>query len=205
MKKFLVLGVLVVMLLSGCGKKAEETKPAEAAGIPGVPADMQAAFTQFGSALEKQDFAGAFLSLRSAMENFWRIRPLILQNERFVKSDGNTFGIFEPKETDEFAANEPMYLYLEPVGFGLKRSAEGKYEFGFNVDFSLESEKEEILGGQKGFANLPFSSWNFNTEIALTFTYTFSGLQKGRYKIITTVHDAVSDKTATSEKWFSIS
>jgi hypothetical protein len=204
MKKFLALGVLVLVLLPGCGKKPEETKPAEAAGIPGVPADMQVVFTQFGSALERQDYTAAFLSLRSAIENFWGITPLLLQNERFVKSDGNTFGIFEPKDTDEYAAGEPMYLYLEPVGFGVKKSAEGKYEFGFNVDFSLESEKGEILGGQKGFANMPFSSWNFNTEIALTFTYTFSGLEKGRYKIITTVRDAVSDKSATCEKWFSV-
>lgn len=142
--------------------------------------------------------------MRSTIEDFWGTTPLLLQNVRFVKSDENSFGICEPKESDEFSAGEPMYLYLEPIGYALKKNPLGKYEFGFNVDFSLMSESGEILGGQEGFAHMPFSSWNFNTEIALTFTYTFSGLEKGCYKIVTTVRDAGSDKTATCEKWFTI-
>jgi hypothetical protein len=205
MKKLFVLGCVLAVVFAGCAKKAEEGKSAEApAGIPGVPAQMQAAFTQFGAALEKQDFAAALASLRSANENFWVMSPLLLHNPRFVKSDSNTFGIYEPKESDEFASGEVIYLYLEPFGYTVKKNLAGKYEFGFNVDFSLESESGEILGGQKNFASLPFSSWNFNTEVALTFTYTFSGLDKGKYKIITTVRDAGSDKSAVCEKWFTI-
>jgi len=69
---------------------------------------------------------------------------------------------------------------------------------------SVENEKGEILGGQKDFARMEFSSWNFNTEICLTFTYTYSGLDKGRYKMVTTVRDVRSDKTATIESWFSV-
>lgn len=205
MRKLIVLGCVLAVVFAGCGKKAEEGMPAgPPAGIPGVPAQMQAALTQFGAALEKQDFAAALSSLRSAIENYWVVTPLLLQNLRFVKSDGNTYGIYEPRESDEFASGEVIYLYLEPFGYTLKKNPAGKYEFGFNVDFSLESESGEILGGQKEFASLPFSSWNFNTEVALTFTYTFSGLEKGRYKIVTTVRDAGSDKTATCEKWFTI-
>ena len=205
MKKLIILGCVLAVVLAGCGKQAEEGKPAEVpAGIPGVPAQMQAALTQFGAALEKQDFAAALSSLRSAIENYWVVTPLLLQNLKFVKSDGNTYGIYEPRESDEFASGEAIYLYLEPFGYTLKKNPAGKYEFGFKVDFSLESESGEILGGQKDFASLPFSSWNFNTEVALTFTYTFSGLDKGRYKIVTTVRDAGSDKTATCEKWFTI-
>jgi hypothetical protein len=93
---------------------------------------------------------------------------------------------------------------MEPAGYVVQKNDQGKHEFGFHADMSLENEKGEILGGQKDFANMAFSSWNFNTEICLTFTYTFSGLSKGRYKIVTTVHDARSDKIATVENWFSI-
>jgi len=205
MKNWIVLGCALAVALSGCGKKAEEgTSASTPAGIPGVPSKMQAALTEFGGAVEKQDFGAALVSLRSAVEDYWAMTPLLLRNLRFVKSDGNTYGIYEPRESDEFTSGEVIYLYLEPFGYAMKKGAAGRYEFGFNVDFSLESEKGETLGGQKDFASLPFSSWNFNTEVALTFNYTFSGLGKGRYKLVTTVRDAGSDKTATCEKWFTI-
>src|SRR4030042_3198622 len=157
MRKLIVLGCVLVVVFAGCGKKREEgCPPPPPAGIPGVPAQMQAALTQFGVALEKQDFAAALSSLRSANENYWVVSPLLLQNLKFVKSDGNTYGIYEPRESDEFASGEAIYLYLEPFGYTLKKNLAGKYEFGFNVDFSLESENGEILGGQKDFASLPF-------------------------------------------------
>jgi len=205
MKKLWVIGLILIFVLAACTKKAEEKKTEEAApALPGVTVGMMSALTQFGSALDKQDFAGAFQSLRAVLQDFWGMSTLLLENVKFVKSDNNTFGIYEPKETEEYASGEAIYLYMEPGGYALKKNDQGKYEFGFSADMSLEDEKGEILGGQKDFAKMGFLSWNFNTEICLTFTYTFSGLEKGRYKIVTTVHDVGSDKTAACEKWFSI-
>jgi len=207
MKKLCVLGLIVCVTFVACGKKAEETKAPEAPGtpaVPGVTAGMMTAISQFGEALGKNDFAAAYQSLRSVLVDFWGASPLILQNVKFVKSDTNTFGIYEPKAGEEYAAGEPMYLYMEPAGYTVKKNDQGKYEFGFAADMSVENEKGEILGGQKDFAKMEFSSWNFNTEICLTFTYTYSGLEKGRYKIVTTVRDVRSDKTAAIENWFSI-
>lgn len=207
MRKLFAVGLALVLIAAGCGKKAEEGKAVEMPAppaVPGVTGEMMTAIHQFGEALAKKDFAAAYLSLRSVLVDFWGASPLILQNVKFVKSDSNTFGIYEPKPSDEFAAGEPMYLYMEPAGYAVKKNDQGKYEFGFRADMSLENERKEILGGQKDFANMSFSSWNFNTEICLTFTYTFSGLEKGRYKMVTTVHDVGSDKTATVENWFSV-
>jgi len=205
MKKLLTLGLIFIFVLAACGKKAEEKKTEEAApALPGVTIGMMSTLTQFGSALDKRDFAAAYQSLRSVLLDFWGMSTLLLQNVKFVKSDSNTFGIYEPNETEEYAPGEAMYLYMEPAGYAVKKNEQGKYEFGIKADMSLENEKGEILGGQKDFAKMEFSSWNFNTEICLTFTYTFSGLEKGRYKIVTTVRDAGSDKSSTVEKSFSI-
>jgi hypothetical protein len=205
MKKLWVIGLILVFILAACGRKAEEKKAEEPApALPGVTVGMMSTLTQFGSALDKKDFAAAYQSLRAVLQDFWGMSGLLLQNVRFVKNDNNTFGIFEPKETETYAPGEAMYLYMEPAGYAVKKDDDGKYKFGFNADMSLENEKGEILGGQKDFAKMAFSSWNFNTEICLTFTYTFSGLEKGRYKIVTTVRDTGSDKTATCENWFSI-
>lgn len=205
MKKLWVIGLILIFVWAACGKKAEEKKTEEATlALPGVTAGMMSALTQFGSALDKKDFATAYSSLRAVFQDFWGMSTLLLQNVRFVKNDNNIFGIYEPKETEEYAPGEAIYLYMEPAGYAVKKNDQGKYEIGFKADMSVADEKGEVLGGQKDFAQISFSSWNFNTEMCITFTYTFSGLEKGRYKIVTTVRDVGSDKTATCEKWFSI-
>jgi hypothetical protein len=205
MKKLWAIGLILIFVLAACGKKAEEKKTEEVApALPGVTLGMMSTLAQFGSALDKKDFAAAYSSLRAVLQEFWGMSTLLLQNVRFVKNDGNTFGIYELKEIEEYAPGEVIYLYMEPAGYAVKKNDQGKYEIGFSGDMSLENDKGEILGGQKDLAKMAFSSWNFNTEMCLTFTYTFSGLEKGRYKIVTTVRDVGSDKTATCEKWFSI-
>ncbi|MBP1767478.1 MAG: hypothetical protein H6P98_1593 [Candidatus Aminicenantes bacterium] len=204
MRKLWVIGLILIFVWAACGKKAEEKPEEPGPGLPGVTAGMMSTLTQFGSSLEKKDFAAAYSSLRAMVQDFWGMSPLFLRNVRFVKNDGNTFGIYEPRETEEYAPGEVIYLYMEPTGYTLKQNGQGKYDIGFAADMSIEDEKGEILGGQKDFGQMAFSSWNFSTEMCLTLTYTFSGLEKGRYKIVTTVRDVGSDKTATCEKWFSI-
>lgn len=120
------------------------------------------------------------------------------------KGDNNSYGIYEPKENDVFTAGEPIYLYVEPAGYAETRNPAGYFEFGFKVDFQVVDDSGTVLGGQTDFAVLPFKSWNVNTEMSLTFTYTLSGLEKGKYKIITQVSDMHSAKKATNEKGFAI-
>ncbi len=189
MKRVMIFGMIVIFLFS----------IASAATY-----SFDTIFSQFKSSLDKKDYLKALQSLRSSLELFWKQSPLILNNVRFVKSDGNSYGIYEPKEGEKFISGESIYLYMEPVGYALKKNPKGFYEFGFTADFSIEDKSGKVLGGQKNFANLDFKSWNFNTEVSLTFTYTFTGLGKGRYKIITHVKDKNSDKKATVENWFNI-
>lgn len=201
MKRAVYIGLVLVLILVGCSQKG----PEKGTGTTTTGADaFDVTLSQFKNALAGQDYLKALQLLRSSIEMFWEKSPLLLHNARFVKQDGNSYGMYEPKEGDTFSPGEPVYLYVEPVGFTLKRNESGNYEFGFTGDFSLTDEGGKILGSQNDFANLNFKSWNFNTEVALTFTYTFSGLEKGRYKIITTVKDANSDKKATVESWLNI-
>ncbi len=201
MKRILLLGLIMAVTLAGCSKPAKT-------GAAGVNAEavgpFDAPFSAFKSAFVAKDYGEALAGLRSLMGTFWAESPLVLENPKFVKGETNSYGIYEPRENDVFSAGEPIYLYLEPAGYAVKRNAAGYFEFGFKVDFQVVDDSGTVLGGKTDFAVLPFKSWNVNTEMSLTFTYTLSGLEKGKYKIITLVSDMHSAKKATVEKSFAI-
>ena len=201
MKRLFWIGLAAGLVLSAACAKKE----GPAAG-PGTtpPGPFDASLAQFKEAMGKSDDAGALAALRSTFEMFWEKTPLLLNNVKFVTNESASYGIYTPKATEEFAPGEVLNLYLEPVGQTLKRNERGQYDFGFRADFVLEDETGKVLGGQNDFVNPSFTSWNFNTEIALTFNFTFTGLQAGKYKIVLTVKDVQSTKTATANKVFTI-
>ena len=168
-------------------------------------AAFEESFARFKSEFAAKEYYKAHKTLHSVVELFSEKVPLLLCNVRFVKGEDNSYGIYEPKQSNNFASGEPLYLYLEPMGFAYEKIVPaGYYEFGFKADFVLEDDKGNELGGQEEFADLKFSSWNRNTEVSLTFTYSFTGFEKGKYKVVTHVRDAHSNKSATVENWFYI-
>jgi hypothetical protein len=199
MKKVILLGLVAVMVFTVFfqGRMAEGAQTAVAGPFDGP-------FGVFKSAAAAKDYSKALAALRSLMLSFLAESPLFLENVRFVKGADNSYGIYSPRENDAFAAEEPIYVYMEPAGYVINKNPAGYYEFGFKADFQVTDEHGKILGGQTNFAVLPFKSWNPNTEISLTFTYTLSGLEKGKYKLITQVSDVRSLKKASCEKWFTI-
>lgn len=190
--KYMLIGCMAVSLLYA-GNTEE-----------GIFEPFDETYSQFKINFVKHEYFEAHAELHRLMENFWEKTPLLLRNVRFVRGEDNSYGIYDPKDGNSFAPGEPLYLYLEPIGYAFKKDAEGYHEFGFKADFTLEDDKGNVLGGQSDFANLDFDSWNHNTEIALTFTYTFTGLETGKYKVITTVNDKYSKKSATVEQWLYI-
>jgi len=201
MKKPFLIGLTAVLVLfAACAKKGGPE-----AGAGTTPSGLfDSKLAQLKEAMEKNDDAGALAALRSTFETFWKKTPLLLNNVKFVMSESASYGIYTPKATEEFAPGEVIYLYLEPVGQTLKKNERGQYDFGFTADFTLEDETGKVLGGQKDFVNPSFTSWNFNTEIALTFNFTFTGLQAGKYKIVLLVKDVQSAKSAAAVKVFAI-
>ncbi len=201
MKKLFLAGLIVTVTLAGCSKSAKT----EAAGTNTESmGPFDTSFSAFKSAFETKDYGKALANLRSLMGSFWAEAPLVLENPKFVKGENNSYGIYEPRENEVFTAGEPIYLYMEPAGYAMTGNPAGYFEFGFKVDFQVVDEGGTVLGGQTDFATLPFKSWNASTEMSLTFTYTLSGLEKGKYKVITQVSDMHSAKKATVEKGFAI-
>jgi hypothetical protein len=201
MKKILLLGLIAIVVFAGCSKTGESGAQGARAAAAGP---FAGAIGVFESAAAAKDYSKALAALRALMLSFWAESSLFLENVKFVKGANNSYGIYEPRENDVFAAGEPIYLYMEPAGYVINKNPAGYWEFGFKADFQVADESGKVLGGQADFAVLPFKSWNPNTEISLTFTYTLSGLEKGKYRITTQVADTHSPRKASCEKWFTI-
>jgi len=198
MKKTFLLGLIVTLALAVYAATGNEGAQAGPAG------QFDKAIETFKSTAAAKDYAKALAALRSLVASFWAESPLVLENVKFVKASGSSYGVYEPRGNDVFADGEPIYVYAEPAGYVFKKNPAGHYEFGFKADFQVADESGKVLGGQNDFAVLPFKSWNPNTEVSITFTYTLSGLEKGRYKILTQVSDMYSAKKASCDTWFTI-
>jgi len=198
MKKMILLGLVALLAFALCS--ATGTERAQTAPV----GPFDGIFATFKTAAAAKDYSKALAALKSLLVSFWAESSLALDNVKFVKGADNSYGMYAPRENDVFGAVEAIYLYAEPAGYVIKKSSAGYFEFGFKADFQVADESGKVLGGQNDFALLPFKSWNPNTEISITFTYTLSGLEKGKYKILTQVSDMNSTKKASCEKWFTI-
>jgi len=208
MKKILATFLVFSIFIFGCSKKdkaqsevAQTRTPMEEHKAASLE-PYETLFDSLKSSLEGRDYQKTLAVINSMKDEIWEQVPLMLQNVLLVKGPDNTYGVYEPAEDDVYSEGETIYLYVEPLGYKIIKSEAGYYEFGFSADFQVVTENGEIIGGQEKFVQLPFKSWHPNKEVAITFNYHFSGLPAGKYKIITTVYDANSDKKAAAEIWF---
>ncbi|MGB9906292.1 MAG: hypothetical protein ACPLRR_02760 [Candidatus Saccharicenans sp.] len=211
MKRILTGAMLIcflIILVAACSRKTESPAQKKEAVSPGaVPATAGTFDSLLGSmqeALQGKDYLKALAAADSIKEQIWEEAPLMLRNVILVKGMNNTYGIYEPEDDEAYSPGQTIYVYLEPVGYKIIKNEAGYYEFRFTADFQLVNENGEILGGQEQFADLPFKSWHPNKEVAITFNYNFSGLPAGKYKVVTTVYDANSDRKASAETRFTI-
>ncbi len=199
---------VLILLVAACSRKTESPAEKTEAGTPGTvsaPAGAyDALYASMLAALKNQDYLKALETADSIKDKVWEDAPFMLKNVVLVKGMNNTYGVYEPEEDDVYGQGDTIYVYLEPAGYKIIKNEAGYYQFRFTADFQLVNENGEILGGQEQFANLPFKSWHPNKEIAITFNYNFSGIPAGKYKVITTVYDANSDRKASVDTRFTI-
>ncbi|MEW5721691.1 MAG: hypothetical protein AB1896_01185 [Thermodesulfobacteriota bacterium] len=168
--------------------------------VPLAPAaDPAALMREASSAYIDGDYLRSLEKIQEALEVTWNLAPLSVRHVTFVSDPPEAYGLYEPRESDEFDSVEPVQLYCEPVGFTVKHEGDW-YLAALSADFSLADEKGAILGGQPGFYQWQGKSRNFNSEVMMFFTINLKGLAAGRYKLLVTLIDQNSDKKVTFEK-----
>jgi hypothetical protein len=138
-------------------------------------------------ATEKQ-LPKAMDALRLGIENVWQRMPLSVVKSALVSEKPKGYGMYEPREGNAYNSGEAILLYLEPVGFEVKKQGE-EYLFGLVADFEVTTEGGKVLGGKKKFGRWMLKSRRFNTEFFLDLRYAVTGLEPGSYVIETTLKD----------------
>ena len=153
------------------------------------------------SAVEAMDKGDAHEALKAAyqamlmlsQQNRFHIRTAI-----YVDGDPQGYGLYKERADLDFEGGEPIHIYVEPGAFKYG-GPDGRFDFGFTVDFRIATPDGNVLAGQDDFASLDFNSNRPNTEIMLDLTINLTGVPTGDYILRFTVHDKVSEEAADFE------
>ncbi|MBW2062579.1 MAG: hypothetical protein JRI95_13605 [Deltaproteobacteria bacterium] len=166
-----------------------------------LAADPSIAIQQANYSYHNGDYTRTIVELRQALQGTWNKAPLTLNNVTWIIEPPDGYGMYEPRESDVFNPAEPILIYLEPVGFTIKKVGPF-YRFRLYADFAVLDAKDKLLGSQKNFAQYQVESRSLHTEYPMFFTFNFRELPPGKYKLQITIHDEYSDKEATLSKVF---
>jgi hypothetical protein len=144
----------------------------------------------------KRDFLQAMAVLDEAVLALWEKMPLTFRKGLWVADAPTGFGVYSPRENNVFAAGAPMIVYVEPVGYGWRRSGD-LWRMDINVDSALKTKSGQELWRQNDARHYDFASHVRNQEFMMHFNYTFRGIRPGDYVTETTLRDAVTGKRAT--------
>lgn len=144
------------------------------------------------SAIEQKAATGqykeAWDDLQDLQKLLWEKRPLGVSSALFVQQPATGYGLYVPRETTEFKKDEPMFVYLQPVGYGFER-AEDLFRIALTVDFELRTPNGQVLAEEEGFSRLSLESRAPNREFQASFSFTFEGLEPGRYSLLFRLRD----------------
>jgi hypothetical protein len=140
----------------------------------------------------------------AAVIEAWNATPLSIRKAVFVSQHPNGYGEYAERPNNAFKQGEKLVAYAEPVGYGWKDAGDGKYQFGFTVDFVIKSPDGKVLGGQENFADLTQTSYARNREFMVILNLSLSDAPPGDYVVEYKLHDIASNKTATFSLPFKI-
>lgn len=170
--------------------------------IAGSLADAAAKAEQMASS---GDPAGAYALMREAVSDFSGTLPFSISKAVYVSEPPLGYGIYTPRASSEFKANEPLISYVEPLGLTWKAADEaGKQQTKFTVDFDILDEAGDVLAGQKAFGSFSFTGLFRNQELFTHLTLDVSSAPPGKYTLRYTFNDTNSGKSAVVDQPFTI-
>lgn len=161
------------------------------------------AATKAETALGAGDSLAALEALDQAMETLWAKSPLVFRKALLVDS-AEGYGVYVARDNAVYKPDEPIHVYVEPIGYAYGKNKIGNPEINLALDFQLRDDTGKI-----GFEQADFSNWVFpvryhNRELILTMNLNLTGLPVGAYVGVFTIRDRHSDKTGRFEIPFEV-
>jgi hypothetical protein len=143
------------------------------------------------STLEQYDAA------RASLLAVWDGLPLTARNVTLIEEAAPAYGDYTPHKGNSYAANAPIHVYAEVVGYGWKDNGDGTLSELLDADLNLLDKSGALLAQQAGFLNVDIQSRNKQLETYLNLQATLASVEPGDYQLQFVLHDRAGGKTAT--------
>lgn len=185
------LVILLALLAAAPAMAASKKDPA-----PKGPQDFEQALDEARLGLQKKDPAQTLGGLRQAVAAAWKRMPFTAIEVHLVAAPPTGFGEYIPRVDNVYRPAEPLILYMEPVGFGVKYDKDqGAYSYHISADFNLVDAWGHVVSGRRQFGRFEGATRHFPSRLPLTFTYSLSGLPPGEYRLETVLRDMIKKKS----------
>ncbi len=169
--------------------------------VQGAPADFGAKLDEAKSA--RQSPLQALKLMREGIAILWATIPFGVQEVRLLKTPPGENGQLSPREPRPFKPGELLVIYLEPVGFTVKRHND-LFNYSLSVDFKLVDAWGHIAGSQQNVSAISGPAFSFPDHLSMVISLQLLGLGSGDYKLETTVRDRMGGKSCAFTTEFQI-
>ena len=172
-----------------------------AANSPAEATDQAQALLEKASAsLQADQPKRALKQTEAAREKIWQKVPLFIETAIYLKERPQAYGIYTQRKNNTYPRKgEPVLIYIEPKGYGVKSNPDGTKTFGVSLDIALTDPKGKVLWGKENFLRKEMTSHHFISEFYLLVTLTLSGAPAGDYFVSLRVND-LKDSQSTAVK-----
>ncbi len=163
---------------------------------PKGPRDFEQAVVKARQGMNDKDPARTLGGLREAVAAAWKRLPFTAIEVHLVAAPPTGFGEYIPRVDNVYRPSEPLILYMEPVGFGVRFDQDKTaYTYHISADFNLVDAWGHVVSGRRQFGRFEGESRHFPSRLPLTFTYSLSGLPPGEYRLETVLRDMIKKKS----------
>lgn len=139
----------------------------------------------------------------ASVEAFWKSAPLTFRKALFA-DEVKGYGEYVAHAGSTFAPGSELRIYAEPVGFGWTEQG-GSHRIAFKAEIEIRNDKGVIFAKSPAPATLEKVSRSPSRDFHLTVTFQLPQLNPGSYKLVLTVTDEATGKTAPIELPLTIS